>query len=148
MPADLNREDILALLDKLGSADDAEVLGTARELNRQVKAAGVSWDALLAPEGGADDEDDDNGGDDDGDAAVAAGVAGDDTVLVAPNADHGALSDAEKAEARTLIDAIGGLKISDATRDELADYAADLLENRMEQMDLRYLRALKKRLDR
>jgi hypothetical protein len=139
MPADLNREDILALLNKLGSADDAEVLGTARELNRQVKAAGVSWDALLASDTDDDDDDDD---------AVAYSVSDDETVLVAPNADHGGLNDADKAEARTLIDAIGALKVSDTTRDELADYAADLLENRMEQMDLRYLRALKKRLDR
>ena len=137
MPADLNREDILALLNKLGSADDAEVLGTARELNRQVKAAGVSWDALLASD--TDDDDDD---------VIAYSGSDDDTVLVAPNADHGGLNDADKAEARALIDAIGALKVSDTTRDELADYAADLLENRMEQMDLRYLRALKKRLDR
>lgn len=136
MPADLNREDILALLNKLGSADDAEVLGTARELNRQVQAAGATWDALLASD--TDDDDDD---------AVAYSGSDDDTVLVAPNADHGGLNDADKAEARALIDAIGALKVSDTTRDELADYAADLLENRMEQMDLRYLRALKKRLD-
>ena len=137
MSADLNREDILALLNKLGSADDAEVLGTARELNRQVKAAGVSWDALLASD--TDDDDDD---------VIAYSGSDDETVLVAPNADHGGLNDADKAEARALIDAIGALKVSDTTRDELADYAADLLENRMEQMDLRYLRALKKRLDR
>jgi len=137
MPADLNREDIAALLNKLGSADDAEVLSTARELNRQVKAAGLSWDALLAA---------DNGRDDDATPAYKGG-ADDETVLVAPDADHGTLSDADKAEARALIDAIGVMQISDTTRDELADYAADLLENRMEQMDLRYLRALKKRLD-
>lgn len=136
MPADLNRDDIAALLTKLGSADDAEVLGAARELNRQVKAAGATWDALLAADG------------DDDDAPLGLmGDNDDEIVLVAPNADHGALSDADKAEARALIDAIGALKISDTTRDELADYAADLLENRMEQMDLRYLRALKKRLD-
>lgn len=138
MPADLNREDIAALLTKLGSADDAEVLGAARELNRQVKAAGVTWDALLAGDGDDDDDDDTTGSLLDHD---------DDTVLIAPNADHGSLSDVDKAEARALIDAIGAMKISDTTRDELADYAADLLENRMEQMDLRYLRALKKRLD-
>lgn len=137
MSADLNREDIAALLNKLGSADDAEVLSTARELNRQVKAAGVSWDALLASD--TDDDDDD---------VIAYSGSDDETVLVAPNADHGGLNDADKAEARALIDAIGALKVSDTTRDELADYAADLLENRMEQMDLRYLRALKKRLDR
>ena len=142
MPADLNRDDIVALLDKLGSADDAETLGAARELNRQVKAAGLSWNDLLAADSDRDDDDDD-----DDDATGALLDHGDDTVLVAPGADHGALSEADKAEARQLIDAIGAMKVSDTTRDELADYAADLLENRMEQMDLRYLRALKKRLD-
>ncbi len=136
MSADLNREDIAALLAKLGSADDAEVLSTARELNRQVKAAGVTWDALLAADTDRDD-----------DTPSYKGSADDETVLVAPDADHGALSEADKAEARTLIDVIGAKPVSDTTRDELADYAADLLENRMEQMDLRYLRALKKRLD-
>jgi hypothetical protein len=137
MPADLNRDDIAALLNTLGSADDAQVLAAARELNRQVKAAGVTWDALLAAETDRDDDD-----------TTSALLDHDsDNVLVAPNADHGALSEADKAEARALIDAIGAKQVSDTTRDELADYASDLLENRMEQMDLRYLRALKKRLD-
>jgi hypothetical protein len=136
MLADLNREDFVALLNKLGSADDAEALSAARELHAKVTAAGVSWETLLA---GDTDRDDD--------APAYKGGDGDDAVLVAPNADHGSLSDADKAEARALIDAIGALKVSDTTRDELADYAADLLENRMEMMDLRYLRALKKRLD-
>jgi hypothetical protein len=138
MLADLNREDFIALLDKLGSADDAEALSAARELHAKVTAAGVSWETLLASENDRDDDDA---------PSRLLDHDGDDTVLVAPNADHGSLSDADKAEARALIDAIGALKVSDTTRDELADYAADLLENRMEMMDLRYLRALKKRLD-
>lgn len=139
MQGDLNRDEILAQLDKLGSHDDAEALGAARELNRQVKAAGIGWDALLLPERPAGDDDDTTG-------ALLDHHGGDD-VLVAPNADHGVLSEADKAEARALIDAIGKMQVSDQTRDELADYASDLLENRMEQMDLKYLRALKKRLD-
>jgi hypothetical protein len=142
MPADVNREEFIVLLDKLGRADDAEVLGAARALHAKVTAAGLSWNDLLASDKNDDDDDDTpayGGGPGNGEI--------DDTVLVAPNADHGVLSEADKIEARSLIDAIGAMKISDTTRDELADYAADLLDNRMEQMDLRYLRALKKRLD-
>jgi hypothetical protein len=141
MQGDLNRGEILAQLDKLGSFDDAEALGAARELNRQVKAAGMTWDALLLPERPVRD------GDDDDTTGSLLDHHGGDDVLVAPNADHGSLNEAEKDEARALIDAIGKMQVSDTTRDELAEYASDLLESRMEQMDLRYLRALKKRLD-
>jgi len=143
MLANLNRDEFVALLNKLGSENDAEVLSVARDLHAKVTVAGVTWDALLAPDRPNDDAGDE--GDDEAPQARASSGGNDDT-LVAPNADHGALSDAEKDEARQLIDAIGKMQISDQTRAELADHAADLLDGRMEQMDLRYLRALSRRL--
>jgi hypothetical protein len=131
MFANLDRDAFIVLLDKLGSPNDADALSAARDLHAKITVAGASWDELLVPEN----------------TAEATSVADDEGVLVAPDADHGAVSDAEKAEARTLIDAIGAREISEPTREELGAYSADLLEGRFEMMDLRYLRALYKRLN-
>ena len=48
--AELNRERIIELLNRLGSEDDADVVKAARTLHREVTAAGFGWDALLTPE--------------------------------------------------------------------------------------------------
>src|SRR5688500_14377814 len=45
----LNRDSFIALLDRLGSTDDAEVLASAREIDRRMRASGVSWNDLLVP---------------------------------------------------------------------------------------------------
>lgn len=143
MFANLDRNDFIALLNKLGSPDDAEALSAARDLHAKVTVADVTWDMLLAPEKPAARSSEDAEEDVD---AIDLPSRDDDIVLVAPEPDHGALSEADKAEVKTLIDAIGAMEISDVTRGELTDYAADLVTGTLEQMDLRYLRALKKRL--
>lgn len=137
MFANLDRDTFIELLNKLGSANDAEVLSAARDLHAKVTVSGIGWDALLAPEPGEDDEEDD---------APAAKANGDEAVLVAPDADHRPIDEAERAEAHALIAAIGAMKISETTREELAQYKQDLADSALEKMDLRYLRALNKRL--
>ena len=43
----LDRADFIALLEKLGAADDAEVLAAAREIQRRIAVAETSWHDLL-----------------------------------------------------------------------------------------------------
>jgi hypothetical protein len=137
MFANLDRQEFIRLLQKLGSESDADVLSAARDLHAKVTVAGVSWEALLAPDA-VDEETEEEG--------IASTPSEEGEILSAPDPDHGALSDAEKAEAQSLIDAIGALKISEQTRADLADYQRDLVAGEFEQMDLRYLRGLAKRL--
>ncbi len=56
MAGDLDRDGIIALLESLGSERDEDVVEAAREIHAQVTAAGVTWDALLAPDAAAEDE--------------------------------------------------------------------------------------------
>ena len=56
------------------------------------------------------------------------------------------LSDEEKQEAASLINAIRALEISETTKEELKEYEQDIKDGEFEQMDIRYLRALKARL--
>ena len=53
----LDRADFIALLEKLGAADDAEVLTAAREIQRRIEAAETKWDELLARAPGTDASD-------------------------------------------------------------------------------------------
>ncbi len=55
MAEDLDRDGIIGLLESLGSGRDEDVVEAAREIHAQVTAAGVTWDALLAPVGTAVD---------------------------------------------------------------------------------------------
>ena len=142
MFANLDRAEFVALLQKLGSENDTEVLTAARDLHAKVTVAGMSWDTLLAPDPVAEDEEDV------AEEAVAYSGGDDDAVLTAPDADLGELDAAEKAEAGSLIETIGRLKIGAATKAELADYKSDLAAGEFSQMDLRDLRALLKRLSK
>ncbi len=139
MFANLDRENFIELLNKLGSENDADALSAARDLHAKVTVSGLGWDALLAPD--VDEEDD-------GADAVSSPSGDDDAVLVAPDADLNPIDEAERAEAQALIAAIGAMKISETTRDELKQYKQDLADSAFEKMDLRYLRALNKRLTR
>jgi hypothetical protein len=143
MFANLDRQEFIRLLEKLGSDNEAEALSAARDLHAKVTVAGVSWDSLLAP----DDEEDP------GEEAAAYGAndddgAGDEQVLTAPDADLGELSEADKAEALSLIEQIAGMKVSAQTKGELEDYKRDIAAGEFLQSDLRYLRALQRRLQK
>ena len=138
MRTKLERDDFIALLEKLNSEDEADVLAAARDINAKMTVAGVTWDDLLMSQGDASTESDHS--DDDEDEGEAEQSNDDD------DSDLNALSAEEKAEALSLIAAIRGLEISDATKSELEEYEDDLEQGEFEQMDLRYLKALKTRL--
>lgn len=175
MLANLNREEFIELLKKLGAQDDDEVLASARDLHARITVAGISWDELLVPEQSddepedeledeADYEDDDGESEDqadyeddeeeeeeneeedeDEDDDRADDVSGDDDD---DDDDDEPLSDELKKEAEGLITAIGALDISAATRKDLDEYKKDLADGDFEQMDLDYLRALRGRLSK
>lgn len=147
MFANLDRDEFIRLLERLGSESDEEALGAARDLHARITVAELSWDDLLVPEGGVlspedgEVEDDHLYDDDLSDVSAAAEEA------EAPVGDEAKpVSDAEKAEARELIAKIEGMEVSEDTKADLADYKSDLDSGDFLAMDLRYLRAFHKRL--
>jgi len=124
---DLDRAGLLDLLGRLGAEDDATVLAAARELHGKVRESGLTWDELLDLDAGA------NGAD--------AGQH-DDT---APT--DGALATGDKADVLRLIERLlARPSISDALREELAEFKRAIADGTFEEMDARYVRALAKRL--
>jgi len=137
MRTDLERGDFLALLEKLKSEEDDEVLGVVRDINAKMTVAGVSWDDLLISQDETQEDSADDDKDEDGQESGRENVSDDNSEP---------LNDEERQEAENLINAIKGMKVSKATKQEIDEYRDDLREGEFEQMDLRYLRALKARL--
>nr|HIL75040.1 hypothetical protein [Rhodospirillales bacterium] len=137
MRTDLERGDFLALLEKLKSEEDDEVLGVVRDINAKMTVAGVSWDDLLISQDETQEDSADDDKDEDGQESGRENVSDD---------NFEPLNDEERQEAENLINAIKGMKVSEATKQEIDEYRDDLREGEFEQMDLRYLRALKARL--
>jgi hypothetical protein len=137
MRTDLERGDFLALLEKLKSEEDDEVLGVVRDINAKMTVAGVSWDDLLISQDVTQEDSADDDKDEDGQESGRENVSDD---------NFEPLNDEERQEAENLINAIKGMKVSKATKQEIDEYRDDLREGEFEQMDLRYLRALKARL--
>jgi hypothetical protein len=137
-PSRLDRAELISLLETLGSENDEEVLAAARVLDTKVSAAGTSWNVLLAAGPGAQagpadgDADDDDAGDENAPAVSAA--------LPADVA-------AKNAETLALIDRLLGRGgHSEAFREELEGYKADIAAGEMTDADHSYVRALYKRL--
>ena len=137
MRTDLERGDFLALLEKLKSEEDDEVLGVVRDINAKMTVAGVSWDDLLISQDVTQEDSADDDKDEDGQESGRENVSDD---------NFEPLNDEERQEAENLINAIKGMKVSEATKQEIDEYRDDLREGEFEKMDLRYLRALKARL--
>lgn len=129
------REEIVDLLDRLGSADDQEVLAAARAVHEKIVAADASWDALFLYDDDEDeDEDDDLGGD--------AGEVGEEA------AESFAAEGDPDAETLRLIEALlAKSDISDDFREELEGYKADMGTGEFNDNDHRYVRAVYKRLN-
>jgi|GEM_PF-522947 hypothetical protein len=64
MLASLNREEFIALLEKLGQEGDDDVLTAARDLHARITVAGIDWNDLLVPEEDPDAEPEDDDEDD------------------------------------------------------------------------------------
>ncbi len=122
-----SREDLIGLLERLGSEQDEDVLAAARVLGSRVAAAGLTWADLLAYEAQAAEA-----GEEDTAAQVEEAPAG------KAGGDRETLALIEKLLARPGI--------SEVFREELEGYKQDIAEGEFEKSDHDYVRALYKRL--
>ena len=167
MTEPLVRDDIIQLLNSLGSEEDEAVLEAARQVHAKVTAAEITWEALLVPEGGgdsapdemeADAEDDDEleldpedaeeededaeEEEDEEDEEEAEEAEEEETVELPESASE------KDAEAMELIEKLlAKPKISDDFREELTGYKTDIVEGEFNDADHRYIRAVAKRLE-
>jgi hypothetical protein len=131
MSADLDRDALVALLEKLGSQDDAEVLDAARKASALIAAADARWTDVLAS------------------AAPAAEIADVEEEIAEdmPQASPGPRPADD--EALALIDEMLSREgMSDSLKQELEDYKADIAAGEFSDIDRDYLRALHTRLGR
>jgi hypothetical protein len=134
----LDRDSFIALLGRLGDPDEAEVLATAREIDRRVRESGMTWSELLAPppsaaRGSGESYDDYRGA-----------FTDDDLFDVdQPRPREGYASDT------ALIDELlANQELAPETRQELLDFKSDIAEGEFTNMDAKYLRGLHARLTR
>ncbi len=149
MTTDLDRDGIIGLLESLGSERDEDVVEAARAVHARITAAGVTWDALLAPVGTAVDAAFEEGtavdaafeeGTADEEAAEPAEADGADAAPAAPR-DRG-----NKGSLALIARLLAKSDISKDMREELQGYKEDIAEGEFEDMDRKYLRSLHARL--
>jgi hypothetical protein len=162
MTEPLVRDDIIELLNSLGSEEDEAVLEAARQVHAKVTAAEITWETLLVPEGGGDsapDEVEDDAEDDDeleldpeeeeegeeedeDEEEEEDEEAGKEETVKLPES-----ASVKDAEAMELIEKLlAKSKISDDFREELTGYKSDIAEGEFNDADHRYIRAVSKRL--
>lgn len=128
----IDRPSFVALLNALGSAKDEDALAAAREINRRVKEAAITWDDLLKPATG----DSAAARDDDDDARDADAGGGDECA----NAEQAA------GDLALINELLASDAISEGTRSDLKDFVDDIAHKRLRAADSRYVRSLHKRL--
>ncbi len=160
MAGDLDRDGIIRLLESLGSERDEDVVEAAREVHARVTAAGVTWDALLAPDAPAEDEAPDAAAADeapggtadeaDEDAAEREEADGEDAQFEEADGKDAAPAAARNRGNKESLALIARLlaksDISKDMREELQGYKEDIAEGEFEDIDRKYLRALHARL--
>lgn len=130
--ANVDRAGLLDLLGRLGAESDETALTAARELHREVKESGLTWNELLCFEAGA-----------------AAGQQDRplDTASDTPAETKIEQSAGGKAEVARLIERLlARQSISETLREELTDLKRAIADGTFEDMDAHYVRALAKRL--
>ncbi len=141
MAEDLDRDGIIGLLESLGSERDEDVVEAAREIHARVTAAGVPWDALLAPVGTAVDATFEEGTADEEAAEPAEADSEAAAPARAPARDRG-----NKESLALIARLLAKSDISKDMREELQGYKEDIAEGEFEDMDRKYLRSLHARL--
>ena len=127
-----DRTGLIALLERLDSEKDEDVLAAAREIAAMKKQAGTDWAAIL--DAVADDDDGD----------IWDGT-------IDENADEAeSESDADPSDAgddaKLIADLLARDDISEATRQDLIDFQTEAAQGRLGRNDSRYVRALHRRL--
>jgi hypothetical protein len=134
----LDRDSLIALLDRLGDPDEAEALATAREIDRLVRESGMTWSELLAPPPSAA-----RGSGESYDEYRGAFTDDDPFDIDQPRPREGYASDT------ALIDELlANQDLAPETRQELLDFKSDMAEGEFTDMDAKYLRGLHARLNR
>ena len=165
MTEPLKRDEVVGLLERLGSEPDEEVLEAARQVHARITAAGMTWDDLLVPDqadsvtddsddtgdtddiGDTDDAEDTEDSDENGDTDDADDAGHED--LDDESAEPAAEAAGKNAESLTLIDKLLAKSgISQDLREELKGYKADIAEGDFGDGDRRYLRAINARLSK
>ena len=135
MNEELDRDEVIRLLDQLGSEDDTDALQAARDLHAQITAAGLAWDEILVPD-------------------VADTPSDTEEVAVSEDADResaeASQSTGKKGKEAGTLELIDKLLASpdrsDALREELEEYKADITNGEFAARDHQYVRALYDRL--
>jgi hypothetical protein len=147
-----DRNKVIELLEKLGDADDTEVISSARELHQYVSGSGLTWDNLLVPDGDAVEVEEED------DPIVDLDDSDDDPIVNLDDSDDGeeqeeldevaeAVPTGEAADDLKLIDQLlGGKDTSSGLREELEGYKEDIKEGDFTTADRTYLQALQKRI--
>ncbi len=142
MTEPLERDDLIGLLNRLGSDSDEEVLEAARQAHARIAAAGMTWEQLLVPEEADEDSDE---ADDEAEEADDTGSQDPEDEPDEPPAETAR----KNAESLTLIGKLLAKPgISHDLREELQGYKTDIAEGEFEEGDRRYLRALAARLSK
>jgi hypothetical protein len=124
----MDRDSFIALLDKLGDADDATCLAAARDIHQRMQAANLKWADLLAPVGGQDDDDADDAADDGAPLDRSAEPITEDFALI------------DRLLARSGL--------SEDMRDELGGMREDIGSGEFTARDRKYLQSLEARLSK
>ncbi len=136
MSEPLERNEVIELLDKLGSEQDQDVLAAARMLHSQITESGMSWEELLVGDEPEDEDDTQDSVEPDYYEEDADETREFDTT---PTVDETrTLSLIEKLLARG--------NISGELRAELEEYKTDISDGEFETSDHRYVHALYARL--
>jgi hypothetical protein len=129
MSEELDRENLIGLLEKLGAELDEDVLSAARVISAQIAASGQTWDQLLTePEMPEADWDAPKEADEEAPASPEEAAAG----------DREALSLIAKLLAKPGL--------YEETRQELEGYKEDIAEGEFTGADRKYLRSLHARI--
>ena len=142
MSEPLERNQVIELLDKLGSEQDQDVLAAARLLHSQISDSGMGWEDLLV---GDDLEDEDELEDeDDGEESFDADDY-DDTADETDEPD--ATFTVDETRTLSLIEKLLVRRdLSVELREELEEYKTDISDGEFETSDHRYVQALYTRL--
>jgi len=160
----LERDNVIDLLDRLGSEQDEDVLAAARALHSQITRAGMDWQDLLVGDEGAapsapdidddtddededEDEDEDDTGDTDDEDEDEYDTGNTDDEDDTPKPAVNFTRDESKTPA--LIDKLLAREgNSEEFREELEEYKSDLANGDFEPSDHRYIQALHARLSK
>src|SRR5262249_43860396 len=121
--ASVDRSRLLDLLGRLGAESDEAALAAARELNRMIGEAGLSWDGLLRSEADIGQHDAKSGAKS---GATSDDRTSDDRAVAAAGDAH---PTGGKAEVARLIERLlARSSISDTLREELVDFKRAIAE--------------------